>query len=186
MSWRRIAKPISLPERIAAERLILRPYRISDADDLFNYANDEDWSRYITPPHPYRRDYADTFIEERIHGHSHEWAGWCIDYNDGMVGSIDLIVDAKNRSAEIAYSIARKHWNKGLVTDAVRAALDSVFNLDNPLNRIVAKIDTRNSASIRVAEKLGLRCEGTLRQSRFHKGQFVDDTVFAILREDWV
>lgn len=186
MSWRRIAKPIRLPDRLATGRVILRPFRRSDAEDLFAYANDQEWSRYITPPYPYQRDYADRFIEERINGHSHEWAGWCVEYEDTMAGSIDLILDPKNRSAEIAYSIARRYWNKGLITEAVRAVLETSFSIDTPLNRITARIDVRNLASIRVAEKLGFEHEGTLRQNRFQKGCFIDDSVYATLRDEWV
>ena len=109
MAWRRIAKAPALPERIASERLVLRPYRHGDSDDLFLYANDEAWSRYITPPYPYLPAYAETFIEERLYGHSNEWAGWCIEYEDRMVGSIDLILDGTHKSAELAYSLARCH-----------------------------------------------------------------------------
>jgi ribosomal-protein-alanine N-acetyltransferase len=185
MAWRRIAKSPDFPQRIAADRLVLRPYRYGDADHLFSYADDEQWSRYITPPHPYLREYAETFIEERINGHGNNWAGWCIDCNDRMIGSIDLILDAAHRSAEMAYSLARTHWNKGLMTEAVGATIDAAFTVDRPLNRLFARIDTRNEASARVAEKLGLKQEGVLRKSRFHKGKFIDDAIFAILRDDW-
>ena len=141
--------------------------------------------RYITPPYPYRRDYAEKFIEERINGHGNEWAGWCIDYGDQMVGSIDLILDATHRSADLAYSLAQKHWCKGLMTEAVGATIDTAFSIDRPLNRFFARIDTRDDASARVAKKLGLIQEGVLRQSRFHKGKFIDNAIFVILRDNW-
>lgn len=185
MSWRRIAKPPAFPQRIAAERLVLRPYRFGDSGDLFGYANDEEWSRYITPPYPYLRNYADKFTEERFNGHSEKWAGWCVDIGDRMAGSIDLILDAGNRSAEIAYSLDRRFWNRGLITEAVGSVMEAVFTIERPLNRLVARIDTRNEASARVADKLGMIQEGVLRQSRFHKGRYVDEIIFAILREAW-
>lgn len=184
MSWRRIAKAPALPHRIASDRLVLRPYRFGDVDSLNSYANDEQWSRYITPPYPYLRDHAEQFIEERINGHSNEWAGWCIDYDDRMVGSIELILDATHRSAEIAYSLARQYWNKGLMTEALIKTISAAFDTEPPLNRLFVKIDSRNANSVRVAEKLGFQREGVLRQNRFHKGRFVDDVVLAILREE--
>jgi ribosomal-protein-alanine N-acetyltransferase len=164
--------------------LILRPFRYGDADDLFSYANDEEWSRYITPPHPYSRDHAQNFIEERINGHSNEWAGWCIEHTERMVGSIDLILDAANASAELAYSLARSHWNQGFMTEALAATITAVFNTERSLNRLFVKIDTRNTGSIRVAQKLGFQQEGILRQNRFHKGRFIDDVVLALLRHE--
>ena len=99
-----------------------------------------------------------------------------------MVGSIDLILDATHKSAELAYSLARCHWNKGLMTEALAVTITAVFDTERPLNRLFVKIDARNTGSILVAEKLGFQQEGILRQNRFHKGNFVDDLVFAMLR----
>ena len=73
-----------------------------------------------------------------------------------MVGSINLILDATHWSAELAYSLAREHWYKGLMTEAVGATIDSAFSIDRPLNRFFARIDTRNDALAQVAEKLEL------------------------------
>jgi RimJ/RimL family protein N-acetyltransferase len=49
---------------------------------------------------------------------------------------------------------------------------------------LFVRIDIRNAGSIHVVEKLGFKREGVLRQNRFHKGSFVDDVVFAILRDE--
>ena len=185
MSWRRISKAPDFPGRIVSERLVLRPCQHSDADDICSYANDEEWSRYITPPFPYLRDYAEKFVEERINGHSNQWAGWSIEHGDRMVGSIDLILDAANLSAEIAYSISRELWNKGLMTEALAATIEAVFGTKRPLNRLFVRIDTRNTGSIKVAEKLGFQREGVLRQNRYHKGQFVDDIILSKLRKEF-
>ena len=184
MSWRRIAKTPNLPERIVSERLVLRPCQYGDADDLYSYANDEEWSRYISPPFPYLRDYAEKFVEERINGHSNQWAGWSIEYGNRMVGSIDLILDAANQSAEIAYSISRQLWKKGFMTEALAVTISAAFEVNPPLNRLFVRIDTRNANSIRVVERLGFQREGVLRQNRYHKGQFVDDIILAKLRHD--
>ena len=184
MVWRRIAKAPKFPDRIACKRVVLRPFRYEDAEDLFGYANDEEWSRFITPAYPYQRNYADTFIEERINGHSNEWTGWCVALDDRMIGSIDLIVAPQHQSAELAYSLSRKHWNKGLMTEALTATIATVFDLKKPLNRLFVRIDTRNGRSIRLAGKLGFQKEGILRQNRFHKGQFIDEQILAILRDE--
>jgi len=42
-----------------------------------------------------------------------------------------------------------------------------------------------NTRSIRVWEKLGFTHEGTLRANTFEKGEFVDEAVFGLLREEW-
>ena len=71
------------------------------------------------------------------------------------------------------------------MTEAVGATIEAAFSIERPLNRFFARIDTRNDASARVGEKLGLLQEGVLRQSRFQKGKFIDDVIFAILRDGW-
>lgn len=174
-----------LPERIETKRLILRPFRHEDATELLSYANDEEWSRYISPPYPYTREYAETFIRNQITGRSAKKAVWCIEREEKMIGDIEMAIDTTNWSAEIAYNIARQHWGNGLMTEALSATVDTAFELERPLNRLFVKIDTRNAASIRVAEKIGLKQEGVLRQNRFHKGCFVDDLIYALLRQEW-
>jgi ribosomal-protein-alanine N-acetyltransferase len=101
-----------------------------------------------------------------------------------MVGSIDLILDPANASAELAYSLARSLWNQGFMTEALAATITAVFNTERSLNRLFVKIDTRNTGSIRVAQMLGFQQEGILRQNRFHKGRFIDDVVLALLRHE--
>lgn len=172
------------PERIETDRLILRPFRYEDANDLLSYADDEEWSRFISPPFPYTREYAETFVRNQITGRSAKKAIWCIERKGRMIGDIELAIDTTNWSAELAYNLARKHWGKGLMTEALTVTIDAAFNLERPLNRLFVRVDTRNGASIRIAEKLGMKQEGVLRQNRFHKGVFVDDVVFALLRED--
>lgn len=174
-----------LPERIETERLILRPFRYEDADDMMSYADDAEWSRFISPPFPYTYDYAETFVRNQITGRSAKKAVWCIERKGRMIGDIDLAIDTTNWSAELAYNLARKQWGKGLMTEALTATVHTAFTLERPLNRLFVRIDTRNGASLRIVEKLGLKPEGVLRQNRFHKGVFVDDAVFALLREEW-
>ena len=174
-----------LPERIETGRLVLRPFRYEDSKAMMSYANDEEWSRFISPPFPYTHDYAETFVRNQITGKSAGKAVWCIEHKGRMIGDIDLAIDTTNWSAEISYNIARDYWGKGLMTEALAATISAAFEKERPLNRLFVRIDTRNAASIRGAEKLGLKQEGVLRQNRFHKGDFVDDAVLALLREDW-
>ena len=71
------------------------------------------------------------------------------------------------------------------MTKACKIAIDTVFQHDKALNRVYAAIDSRNIASIKLIEKLGLKQEGVLRKNRLQKGQLVDDAWYAILREEW-
>lgn len=67
--------------------------------------------------------------------------------------------DINGRPAiEVGYRLARTSWGQGYATEAVIAVLDYGFS-KLCLQRIIAMIDPNNSASIRVAEKAGMRYE---------------------------
>ena len=59
---------------------------------------------------------------------------------------------------EIGYRLARAFWGRGLATEAVQAVRDYAFEILG-LPRLVAIIDPQNTASIHVAQKVGLRYE---------------------------
>lgn len=59
---------------------------------------------------------------------------------------------------EIGYRLARRYWGRGYATEAATAVRDYAFESLN-LQRLIALIDSANVASIRVAEKIGLRYE---------------------------
>ena len=48
---------------LRTERLLLRPFELSDVEDVLAYASDEDWSRYLQRvPSPYARRDAEEFV----------------------------------------------------------------------------------------------------------------------------
>jgi aminoglycoside 6'-N-acetyltransferase len=53
------------------------------------------------------------------------------------------------------------------------------------LHRVFVDIDPRNSASLRVAEKLGLRREGHFVETTWTKGEWTDTVVFALLDREY-
>ena len=65
---------------------------------------------------------------------------------------------AGHPEVEIGYRLARPFWNQGFATEAVTAIRDYAFNI-LCLHRLIALIDPQNAASIRVAEKAGMRYE---------------------------
>ena len=60
--------------------------------------------------------------------------------------------------AELGFRLARFHWGRGHATEAAAAIRDHGLRTLR-LPRIVAIIDPDNLAAVRVAEKIGMRCE---------------------------
>jgi len=176
----------TFPKTIKTERLLLRPYRWDDIADLLSFAVEERWSRYIRAPYPYSRKDAQEFLADRVGLSRPDQNVWCLEKENQMIGDAGFAWHKKNSAAEIAYSLNPNFWSQGLTTEACKAIINVAFNHDQSLNRVFAAIDTRNIPSIKVAQKLGMKCEGTLRQNRRQKGVLIDETWYSLLRKEWL
>lgn len=87
--------------------------------------------------------------------------------------------------AEMGYDLAREHWGKGIMTEAMNAVIDFGFEKMD-LNRIEVFVMPRNKRSIKLVKNLGFKREGLLRQRYFDEfGNYADDILFSMLRSDW-
>lgn len=102
--------------------------------------------------------------------------------DDSYLGEILLFVH-EHRCGEIAYVIAPDARGRGVATASVQLLTGWAFTVLG-LERIQLKIDPRNGASIRVAEKSGYRQEGLLRSAVTVRGQRTDVFVYGRLRSD--
>jgi ribosomal-protein-alanine N-acetyltransferase len=90
-----------------------------------------------------------------------------------------------NGQAEMGYDLAREHWGKGIMTEAMKAVIDFGFE-KMELNRIEVFIMPRNKRSIKLVKNLGFKREGLLRQRYFDEfGHLTDDVLFSMLKTDW-
>ncbi len=109
------------PVELRTERLLLRPFREGDIDDVYAFANDPEWSRYLmNVPDTYTRAHAQEFIDRNL---GRDWdtnPNFALVLDGCVVGHIGLVVSKEHQRAEIGYSIARTHWGKGLVPEALR------------------------------------------------------------------
>jgi len=174
-----------IPATLTTARLVLRPYRWQDLDDVLAYASDEDWARYLPVPWPYTRRDGERFLATQVLLDPDHEVCWAVECEGRVVGGINLRRTREHRVAELGYAIARTLWGKGLATEAVRAVLHAAFAEDPDLLRVRAIADARNVASQRVLEKAGMTREGVLRQNRLHRGEPMDEVWFGVLREEF-
>ena len=176
-----------LPETIATPRLTLRPFRFEDVDEVLAYAGDEEWSKYlISVPHPYQRLDAVQFVARQVLFDRAVAPSWAVVIDGALVGSIHLRFKFDYLVAEMGWSLHRRLWGQGVVTEAVSAVIESAFRTHPRLTRIGATADTRNVASLRVMEKIGLQREGVLRNSRLSREGLVNEAIYGLLRSDWM
>jgi ribosomal-protein-alanine N-acetyltransferase len=169
-------------------RLILRRLEPSDAEAIFRNQSDPQVARYLG------RD-PDTTIDTTHHRLQQVFDGlrentgirWGITTRDDptLMGTVGFWKWNKPHFyAEIGYEIGPAYWNKGYMTEAIRAALR--FGFDHmELHRVEANIDPENNGSRRVVEKVGFIQEALLRQNWFYAGRFTDSAIYGILRHEF-
>ena len=100
----------------------------------------------------------------------------------GMVGFHGIEWEA--RSTSIGYWLDADCQGRGIVTKAVRALVDHAFSVWD-LNRVEIRAAPENLRSRAIPERLGFTEEGTLRQAERVGDRYLDNTVYAVLAEDW-
>lgn len=89
------------------------------------------------------------------------------------------------RNAHIFYLIDPNYWGKSLGTEAGKLVIDYAYKELN-LHKITARMFAPNKSSLRVAEKIGLKHEITLKKEVYIDGEHIDVLEYAIFKDDWM
>ncbi len=92
-------------------------------------------------------------------------------------------LDPANRAGDLGYWLRADRERRGVVTACCRALVRHGFGALG-LNRISLAAAVENARSRRVAERLGFRLEGVLREAEWLYDHFVDHAVYSLLRRD--
>ncbi|MDE2902576.1 MAG: GNAT family protein [Chloroflexota bacterium] len=172
------------PVTLRTARLLLRPFEITDVDDVRAYAADPDVSRFRPLPDPYTRNDALEFVKRQIQTDWSTDAEFAIVFGHRVVGGLSLHVSPEHERAELGYLLGRRWWGQGLATEAARAVVDWGFQRFN-LYKVYARAHVDNSRSWRVMEKLGMSREGVLRGHWKMREEHVDLVYYAVFRDEW-
>ncbi|HEX9712614.1 MAG TPA: GNAT family N-acetyltransferase [Actinomycetota bacterium] len=89
---------------------------------------------------------------------------WALEQlEDGIVVGSILLIPLENRGPDIeaGWHLGRAHWGNGYATEAGRAILSYAFDTLG-LERVIAVVYPQNEASLRVAERIGMRRDGRM------------------------
>jgi RimJ/RimL family protein N-acetyltransferase len=166
---------------LLGEKIRLRPIEKSDLEDLYNWWNDPEFAGEYAGDYPKSR----TEVEELVKG-----ACFFIIESRSEHKKIGFVTYYLVRSDypylfEIGYRIKPSERNKGYTTEAARLLIDHLFTTKKEIERIESVTDVENVASQRVLEKNGFKREGELRKRVFNKGQYRNEYMYSLLREDW-
>jgi RimJ/RimL family protein N-acetyltransferase len=150
-----------LHEPIETERLKLRQFVDADLDALARMCADPETMRYIGQGATLSR--ADAWRSMAMflgHWQLRGYGMWAVEdkRTGAFVGRIGLHYPEGWPAIEVGWLLDRAQWGQGLATEGGRAAITWAFDRLN-LQRISSVIHPQNAASIRVAEKLGMRPE---------------------------
>lgn len=174
---------------IQTQRLILRPIELRDNIEVYKYRSNPEISQHLSFV-PESLEDVDHFITKNPKEFNlpETWFQLVIVLKETneVIGDIGVHFFGKeNKQIELGYTLSNFHQNKGFASEAIGKVIDFLFT-DLNKHRIVLSIDPENKASIKLAMRLGFRKEGHFAKSLFFKNQWVDDVVYALLKEDWL
>ena len=177
-------------KQIETERLILRPFRMEDAEDMYqNWANDDEVTKYLTWPTHSSMDVSREVLQDwTSHYNEKDYYQWAIvrkGEREAAIGSIAVVhLNDQIRMVHVGYCIGRNHWHQGIMCEALSAVIRFFFT-EVGANRIEARHDVDNANSGRVMKKCGMIFEGTKKQADWNNQGICDVAEYAILAEDY-
>ena len=165
----------------------LRPYEMSDLDDIMEWINDSEIRPFLMMVLPISRIQEIEFLQQRLCKPTNEDIILAIETKDGIyLGGIGLHrINYFDCHAEVGIVIGKKEYRgKGYGTDAMLTVLNYAFNQLN-LHKVYLHVYSFNKRGIRSYEKCGFKREGLLKEHVFKKGKYHDVLRMGILKKEF-
>lgn len=163
----------------------LRPWKEDDIISLAENANDPEIAKFLTDafPHPYTAEHARKFIE--ISAGHYPQRIFAIEVEGMAAGGIGIHpqTDIMSKNAEIGYWLGRKFHGLGIISRAIPQIVEYGFRTFD-INRIYARPFGNNMASQRALEKCGFKLEARISNCIYKNGEYLDELIYAIRREN--
>ena len=150
------------------DRISVRPFRVSDRDDLVAGINDWQVARWLASvPHPYRIDHANAYLAWPEHS---EWSlattdatarlALAVCADDRLVGGLSLVPAMRRPGLrEFGFWLSRSVWGQGIMPRAVRAVIDEILE-HAPYTGFAASANHDNVRSQNLIRALGFVADG--------------------------
>ncbi len=183
------------PMVIETPRLYLREATLSDLPSLVQYLqSNQSFHEAWEPIRP--RDYdTPSYWEDKIKVYdasTFEQRGCQMflltkDEGSRIIGSVNFsnVIRGCFHACTLGYALDQRHQGQGLMSEALRGAIDYVFKTFN-LHRIQANYMVSNARSAKVLSRLGFEVEGQAKQYLRINGQWEDHVLTSIMNTDWV
>lgn len=186
---RRACRPAGEKMIIETERLILRPWRVEDAEDLYRYASDPE----VGPPAGWQVHTGVANSREIIENVLSGPEIYAVCRKDGApIGSVGLhlrgstTLTDREDECELGYWIGRPFWGQGLIPEASRELLRHAFE-ELGMRAVWCGYYDGNLKSRRVQEKLGFVYHHTVEGAEVKLlNEIRTEHVMLLTRERWL
>lgn len=166
----------------------LRELRTSDAPVLLASMSSNDVTRFISPP-PSTVEGFERFISWT---HRERAAGRYVCFavvphrSEVAIGLFQLrSLEPDFGASEWGFAIAVEYWGTGIFLESAELVVDFAFDVIGA-HRLEARAAVKNGRGNGALRKMGAVQEGVLRRSFLRNGEFLDQALWTILREEWV
>jgi len=174
--------------KIETKRLILRQLTPDDLDFVFQHFSNPSITEFLLDEPPVSDiSQAQEIIEFYLEPEKKSRNRWGIvlKSNDQIIGTCGFHKwNKRDLRAEIGYDLNPDFWGKGIMTEALRAAIQNGWD-GMGLNRIEAIVYPENQRSMHLLHKLGFQTEGLFRDYHHLNGRFYDHYILSLLKMDW-
>ncbi|MFD7160315.1 GNAT family N-acetyltransferase [Kribbella sp. NPDC059898] len=178
----------SLP--IETDRLTLRRYVETDYDDLLKLQSNPDVTRFllydVRTPEQVKEALTGRLADVPMDTDGQALTVAVTLRDTGRhLGEVTLFLNStEQRTGEIGYVFHPESHGHGYAAEASVELLRLGFE-ELGLHRIIARLDVRNTGSVKLLQRLGLRQEAHFVQNEYLKGEWTDELVFAMLYTEW-
>ncbi|AXK21559.1 GNAT family N-acetyltransferase [Bacillus sp. COPE52] len=170
---------------ITTERLIIRPFKGTDLQDVFAIYNNDDTCKYLLHNKWTHEDMQKRFDQKLANNvlTTESILSLAVIYRTKVVGDLSVWYTDMKDTVEIGYSFSNEVAGRGLATEAVSSLVFKLFDEFN-VHRIQANLDARNTASQKLCERIGMRQEAHFLQDFWSKNEWTDSLVYGMLSSD--
>ncbi len=171
---------------IKTKRLIIRPFKDADGDDLFEFYSNKNTCRFLLHEVWTASTKSDKFLKKvsanQLTPNTAISLACVLDSK--VIGDISIWYTDMIETVEVGFVFHNAYSGKGYATEALEAIIDYLFNTVK-IHRIQACLDARNVPSAKLCQRVGMREEAHFIEDYWSKGEWTDSFVYGMLISDF-
>ena len=175
------------PVFLSGEKVDLCPLRVEDAPRYQEWINDKETAEFLFSHKPITLEKEKSLLETMVNtdpGKNVHCGIWRKESRE-LIGNTSLVnIEDRHRFATLGIFLGKPYWNAGFGTEAMRMLVRYGFDSLN-LRKIVLHHWDFNHRGHRAYVKVGFREAGRLHEHRYIAGQWRDEVIMELMREDF-